>query len=185
MINFLHIPKAGGLSLKSLIDNSPDSNIIYYGHVRAKHIPHPSFCFVRNPYDRIVSTYFYLTHENRLNNYTDAAYRYILLKYVDFKDFIMHIESDGLNKIILHIYPMSHWICDEEGKIIVDDIFKIEEIEKINAFLTENGISEWMDSPKKNTSEHEPYESYLDPEIIAEIERLYELDFKLFNYEKC
>jgi hypothetical protein len=127
--------------------------------------------------------YFYLLHEDRLKTPLDAAYRHILLKYSSFKEFVLNMDRDGLLNIIVHFKPMWPWVVNENDAII-PKIFKIEEPEKIDAFLSENGISGWIGSPRHNTSTHEPYATYLDSEIITEINRIYGKDFELFNYQK-
>ena len=110
-----------------------------------------------------------------------VAYKHILLKYSSFKDFVLNMEKDGLLEFIIHLKPMWTWVVNEDG-IVIPKIFKLEEPEKINVFLVENGLSGWLEASRLNTSEHEPYETYLDVEVIAEINRIYKKDFELFNY---
>ena len=193
MINFIHIPKVAGCSMYKLaygVDiNLPikgNSDIMnYYGHIRAMDIPllSPSFCFVRNPYDRLVGTYFYLL-DDHANDEPDISYKEILLKYADFKDFVMNIEKDRLNKAIIHVKPMSYYICDDFGNILVDRVFKIENIEEIDDYLQEIGIIGKLSDTFRNNSRHDHYSNYMDEDVEKEIERLYALDFELFNYKK-
>ena len=91
------------------------------------------------------------------------------------------MDKDGLD-FIIHLKPMWTWVVNENG-FVIPKVFKIEEPEKIDAFLSENGLTGWIDFPHMNMSEHEPFETYLDEEIIKEINRLYKKDFELFNYE--
>jgi len=188
--NFLHVPKVAGCSLYKLIYNAEinsneygSSEIIkYWGHKkRATIISSPSFCFVRNPYDRLVGTYFYLMDDHAKDE-PDISYKKILSKYTNFKDFVMNIEKDKLNKFIIHVRPMTYYICDDENNILIDEIFKIEEIEKIDKYLEEFGIAK-LSGIFRNTSKHNEYSEYLDEEVIGEINRLYKKDFELFNYE--
>lgn len=183
MYKFIHIPKTSGTSLYKLMEQSPSCNVKYEGHFTTANDLVKLFAFVRNPYDRVVSMYFYLIHEDRINTPLDAAYRYIVINYSSFKDFVLNMDKDGLLDFMIHLKPQWTWVVDENGNVI-PKVFKVEEAEKIDAFLAENGISGWQDFPKENTSEHEPYETYLDREVIAEINRLYAKDFELFNYEK-
>ncbi len=180
---FVHIPKTAGSSLYKLVEENPDCNVEYQSHFVTANDLVRTFAFVRNPYDRVVSMYFYLIHEDRANVPLDSTYRHILLKYASFKEFVLSMEKDSLLDTIVHLKPMWLWATNESGAIIAK-IFKVEDPEKIENFLSENGISGWMDSPKSNTSEHNPYQTYLDEEIIAEINKLYAKDFELFNYTK-
>ena len=178
--SFIHIPKTSGVTLDKLIQANPSCNLSYLQHLRVVDTV-KLFTFVRNPYDRIVSAYFYLK-SNKANE-MQVAYNHIVSRYDSFKDFILNMDKDGLLEFITHIKPQWTWVINENGAI-VPKVFKIEEPEKIDAFLAENGISGWQEQPKENTSEHEPYETYLDEEVIAEINRVYAKDFKLFNYHK-
>ena len=177
---FIHIPKTSGVSLHRLIQANPSSNLSYLQHVSVLDTLR-FFTFVRNPYARIVSAYFYL--KSNKDNETQVAISYIISRYGSFKDFVLNMDKDGLLEFIIHLRPMWTWVVNENG-VVIPKVFKIEEPENIDAFLAENGISGWIGSPITNTSEHEPYESYLDSEIIDEINRVYEKDFELFNYAK-
>lgn len=180
--HFIHIPKTSGSSLYDLIQKNPFCNIEYESHFVTSNELIKLFAFVRNPYDRVVSMYFYLIHEDRMGTPLDAAYRHIILRYASFREFVLSIDKDNLLDFIVHLKPMWLWVLNENG-VIIPKIFKVEEPEKIDAFLAENGISNWINSPRLRKSEHEPYETYLDAEVIAEINRLYAKDFELFNYE--
>jgi hypothetical protein len=180
--HFVHIPKTAGSGIYKLVEENPDCNIKYENHFTTANELVRIFAFVRNPYERAVSMYFYLIHEDRLSVPLDAAYRHILLRYASFKEFVLNMEKDGLLDVIVHLKPMWLWVTNENGAI-VPKIFKIEETDKIDAFLVENGLTGGADSPKLNVSEHNFYETYLDGDIIAEINKLYAKDFELFNYE--
>jgi len=174
MYNFIHIPKVAGSSLFELVGGAIPVN--YCGHVRAVDVPF--FCFVRNPYDRLVSAYAYLIKGGG-NVEPDLSYQRILQNYADFTDFVLHIEQDKLLDEIIHIKPMSYFTCDDNGNLIVRP-FKIEEPEKIDEFLNSIGVGNLSDI-KINVSEKDT--SYLNAESIAEINRLYKKDFEIFGYE--
>lgn len=172
MIHFLHTPKTAGNSLSEIANET----IKIHGHRIKTKIPKPSFCFTRNPYDRLVSAYFYLIDESR-DKEPDISYRELLLKYNDFKAFVMNIEKDRLNKAIIHLKPMSYYIDD------IDKIFKIEEPNKINNYLLSLGISKKINDVRVNRSSHKHYLEYLDADIIKEVNRIYKEDFERFNYK--
>jgi hypothetical protein len=154
------------------------NTINYCGHIR---IVDPTITITRHPYDRLISAYFYLIKGGG-GNELDLSFMEKLQKYTSFKDFVMNIEKDGLINEILHICPMTYFLCDEEGKVLVTHIFKIEEIDKIDNFLEENGL-EKLSEIHTNISIHSHYTEYLDREVIDEINKLYKDDFELFNYK--
>lgn len=178
MINFIHVPKTAGSSFHKIIKK--DYRIVYCEHVRVKDIS--SMSFVRHPYDRLVSAYFYLTNRDN-ENPLNIEYEEILKKYIDFKDFVMHIEVDDLHNKIIHLKPMHYWLCDEDGKIIVDGVFKIEDVSNINEFLVSLGYEEKLSDVHINSSKHGHITEYLDGDIIKEINKIYKLDFELFDYK--
>lgn len=180
MYNFIHIPKAAGSSFYKLIEGYHD-RVLYSLHTRAIDIH--SLAFVRNPYDRLVSAYFYLINGGGKNE-LDLSYQQFLIPYKNFTEFVLSIEKDDLINKILHIKPMHYFLCNDEHKIAVEKIFKIEDINAIDLFLSEIGIEKKLSESIINTSEHEPYLQYMNPEVIAEINKIYSLDFELFNYEE-
>lgn len=176
MYNFIHIPKTGGVSFRSLIKGH--ENVIQYcGHTRIKDIK--TVAFVRNPYGRIVSAYYYLITDHLLAT-SLPHFRELALQYNDVNDFIMSIEKDDLTNKILHLKPQHYWIYDYSG-ILANRVFKIEELESIEAFIQELGIDTVLG--KENTSEHPDFKDILTAETISEVNRIYAKDFELFNYE--
>jgi hypothetical protein len=180
MYNFIHVPKNAGSSFFNIILKHTDK-LLYSGHTRLIDIQ--SFAFIKHPYDRLLSAYFYLINGGGQNE-LDISYQELLKPYKDFKDFVLHIASDDLMNKILHIKPMSYWLCDEAGNLIVNRIFKIENIGAIDSFLSELGIEEKLSNTFINVTHHDHYTDYLDIEVIAEINNLYALDFELFGYKK-
>lgn len=175
--NFIHIPKVAGSSLFKLIGGY--HSIAYCGHIRAVDVQF--FCFTRNPYDRLVDAYVYLIGGGG-NVQPDLSYQQQLFKYKDFSDFVFHIESDNLLYEIIHIRSMSYYACDDNGKVIIQNIFKIEEPDKIDEFLLALGFDKLSDI-KVNVTQREHYIKYLTHENIAKINRIYKRDFELFGYE--
>ena len=114
----------------------------------------------------------------------DLSFCEILKKYVDFRDFVLNIADDKLIDQILHIKPMYYFLCNDDNEIVVDVIFKIEDVGAIDDFLAGLGIEKKLSETTRNTSVHNHYSAYLDSEVVAEINQIYDLDFKLFNYEK-
>ena len=179
MYNFIHIPKVAGSSLYHLIGGG--TPVGYCGHVRAVDVPF--FCFVRNPYDRLVGAYFYLI-EGGGNTEQDLSYQVILSKYKDFSDFVMNIEKDGLLDKIIHLKPMHWFVTDDSGKVVVKNIFKIENVEEIDSFLLSIGVDKKLSETHVNIANRDHYMVYINNEVNNEINKLYERDFELFDYEK-
>lgn len=178
---FVHVPKVAGLSFLHIMDKHPGI-FVYLGHTKASDVK--KIAFVRNPYDRLTDAYFYLMSANRIVQ-VDIDSQEILKQYPDFKSCVLSIDKDDLmNRIEFHFRPMSYYLCNEDNKIIIDRIFKIEEIETIDAFLASMGLPEKLSEIYANMTEYGNFMDHLDAEAIAEINRLYALDFELFGYTK-
>ena len=83
----------------------------------------------------------------------------------------------------MHFRPQSEWICDSSGNILVDYIGKIEDYQ--NCF---NRVCEIMKIkpqiiPHLNKSSHQNYSAYYDKETKQIIEKAYEKDIKMFDYD--
>jgi hypothetical protein len=108
----------------------------------------------RNPYDRIISGFFYL---NPLQNIDDFKYfvKNILISY----DFNLLFDCT-----IIHYYPQYLFICDEN--LYIPKNFKIDKIEDVAHPRTYN------------------LTTYFDDECIHIINTIYSKDFLFFNYPK-
>ena len=145
------------------------------------------FCFVRNPYDRIVSEYFWKIKDNdtRLG---------INCRNTSFKDFVFHIKGKFNNLLNLPHYEVSHFIpqymfvCDENDNLMVDLVMKYENglDNEFVKLLDIMGINVPVDFslPKNNTtrSRRKKYTEYYDKETQDIIYDLYQKDFDLFDY---
>lgn len=205
---FVHIPKTGGVSImRSVYDKDVSGaelmralnkrGIKVIGHnIRTSHYQWLKdyvkkdtekkfiFTFVRNPWDRAVSSFFYLNEGG--NNAEDEKDRINYLeKYNgDFKHFV---HSAFLDKEIfnqMHFKPQHEWISDDGGNLLTDFIGKYKnyknDLEKLSALLD----FDFLENIKHfNKSHHRNYREYYDDETIEIIGNAYEKDIELFNYE--
>lgn len=172
---FIHIPKTGGVYMRRYIMNDPDTTLIKeywgidyvkridYAHIpfikRFDYISHDIdfqyFTFCRNPYDRIISAYFYKTAFEKYDN----DFKYFVKNYL-----VSFHFSEDFHHSIIHFYPQYRFLSDENNLIAENiTITKIEENHhprKYNLLL------------------------YFDEEVLEIINHIYENDFILFHYEK-
>ena len=169
---FIHIPKSAGTSIESFFGNrsfkiqpGKHDNI----HAIKKRFPnayktHRKFAIIRNPYDKMVSWYFYL--KRNLNKD---------LNIVDFEEWLKdpsklwHADDP-----ISFLNPQHTWI-DETVEII-----KYENLKKeINDFFGKD-----INLPILNKSNHKHYSEYYNSKSSDIIYNRYKDDFKKFNYKK-
>lgn len=164
------------------------------------------FTFVRNPWDRLVSYYFYATRfKDGINPNTQKPLPHQMLYKFSFKEFIMNLEEIKMNtdwvlddtlqnapqlKKVLDNKGFSNncydWISDDDGKMLpMDFIGKVENI-------TEdfNKLAKLLNYPipntplyRKNTSKHEHYTIYYNKDMIQIVNKLFEKDIETFKYK--
>ena len=189
----MHIPKTAGISLYKAIRHP---NVRIKGHFiqnpfhrylkdtlpSYKNKPYV-FTFVRNPWDRLVSAFFYLNEGGR--NISDKAdsKKYLRKYQGDFETFIKEGIAEGKALEQLHLKPQSVWVCDNEGKLLVDYIGRFESLqEDLDRISKEIGIP-FKPLAHTNGSTHKHYQDYYTNETRAIVAKAYKRDIELFNYD--
>ena len=138
-----------------------------------------SFAFARNPWDRLVSTYYH--------GVQDKAHRDIwssgLTKYTDFHEFVLDIpNSEWLKET--HLKPCSTFVT-MNNNIVVDFVGRYETINKDFGNVTRTIFD---DALELNIHVHKSvrratYREYYTPESSSIVEKLYSEDIENFGYE--
>lgn len=136
------------------------------------------FAFVRNPYEKLISCY-----ENRVNReeYRGKEVFNGIIGGVCFYDFIRQIIELDDSEADMHIKTQSFYLL-KNGKIFVDYIGRVENINEDFNFILEKIGLERFELKKKNPSKRNG--EYLTPELKNMIYERYEEDFINFGYEK-
>lgn len=122
------------------------------------------FCFVRNPFDRVVSLFHHRsrTHETTFDNFVKTV--------------------DPENRVTT---SLEAFLCDKNGEFLVDDILKFEELSDVlPKFLTDAGISiTSADIPHLNGSDDRlGYREYYNDELVETVSNLYKYEIERFDY---
>jgi len=181
-LRFVHIPKTAGVSilegLKKSINASKTKWNIRGGlgtfHEKSSIVNRQkqrknndlSFLFIRNPWDRFVSSYMYLKNRN------DDEY----IKYVEpfgsFKDFAIYGPIDSL-----HFKPQTYWFDSP-----VDFVGRFEKLQFHFDGLCKK-LSLTSDILKNsNTTEHKHYSEYYDDESKNAVAEKYKEDIDCLGY---
>ncbi len=140
---FIHIPNTAGISLvKSIFGDvtlEGHRSVSFYKQVFGKiYSDFFTFTIVRNPWDRLYSAYKFL-QKGGMNIHDKNAFETHLSIYRDFEDFVLNGLNKKITLEIMHLIPQHEFVCDKNGKIIVDHIGRFENlnksIEKINDIL--------------------------------------------------
>ena len=173
---FIHIPKNAGTSIETYFGWQKH---VKGSQVAAKHdtihqIKHKfpneynsykKFAIIRNPYDRMVSWYFYLNKiaENR----PLPKYRF------DFKYWLKNPMSLFFDPKE-YLNPQHTWI---------DDTVSIVKFENLNEEL-DDFFKEKINLPIINKSSHDHYLEYYDKKSLDVVYEKYKKDFEKYNYKK-
>lgn len=184
---YVHIPKCGGNSVMSILND----NVFTIGHdIRDSHYKYLRdyplndnryvFTFTRNPWDRLVSSYFYLKTGGIIAA-DKADYSHYLSHYSDFKDMIINWDDMLYNQI--HFKPQYEWICDKHGKLLPDHIGKVEDMQQHIDIISKRLGVQQCKLPQKNKSKHKHYTEYYDDETREIVAKKYAKDIEYFGYE--
>ena len=127
---FIAIPKTGSTSIKRrfniLKDPPPEQNHINLEEVldlKPETKNYFKFCFVRNPYDRLVSAYYDLK-----SSPGHLQWSYPILKYKNFSEFVVNLNTSPCKKFV-HLLPQNHFIKTESSNHSIDFVGRFENLE--------------------------------------------------------
>jgi len=128
------------------------------------------FCFIRNPYDKIISAW---NHINRYN--------------IPFKNYLNLINKCNDVEYIHMFLPQTRNIINEKGKININYIGKFENLENDLTHILKNiGIKKIIHdvNKKMNKRDHLDFYKYYDQESLNIVNNLLKEDFDNLDYEK-
>lgn len=178
---FIHVPKAAGTSISlALYGEDPwhytaDDYRREYPKQFEKYF---TFAFVRNPFDRLLSTYLYSFVQKERHPTTSVAF---VTEYTSFEQFILDwINIENVNSHYF-FYPQLRYLTDESGRMLIDYLGRMETIAEDYQFVRAR-LGADVELEQRNKTEHKDYQSYYTPEMIQLVEDVYGDDLKLFGY---
>jgi len=176
---FTHIPRTGGTSVEFVIEKYVEYHKRHNERIRfipRKYVKeYTNFSIIRNPWDRIVSIYEYglQIHKGKYPIWCDMP----------FQEWVKNgLKVNKRARVMKQIWSQLDWICDKRGNILVDNLFRFEDLnnewKKIKKLLSIND-----DLPYLNSTKRDNYKSYYDDESIKVIEKLCKDDIKHFGYK--
>lgn len=128
------------------------------------------FAFVRNPWARLVSEYEFLLKRPKHGRHKRVK------NLKSFSDFI-HMQIPRKDAY------QSNVLCDNDGKLLMDFIGKLENVDKDWQTVCQRiGIDEQL-LPRKNVTQHVPYQDYYDADSAELVGRYWARDIEMFGYE--
>ena len=178
---FIHIPKTAGSSVNNILsDYETFHHRLVTNYSKKYRDSRFVFSFIRNPYDRLLSSYMYI--QGGLGNSWDIECGKKLLP--DFNDFVKNQLSDVVTNQLchgvhwFHFYPLVHWLDDD-----IDFIGRFENLQQDTNIVCDNIGVPRKQLPHINKSSHKHYTEYYDDESREIVTSLYKQDIDRFNYK--
>jgi hypothetical protein len=190
---FIHIPKTAGNSIERtcLFDDQRESTRENVGgHLPARKIrdKYPDkysdyfkFTVVRNPYDKLLSCYYYLKQADNIRNEKLVRLKKKIIKSGNFHNFCRYVLHEEAN-IITHLKPQTDFICDENGAVIVDYIAKLENL-KNDVKIIENKLGVNLSIHHRNPSVRFACSNYYNDNDVEIVSNVYCKDISMFGYK--
>jgi hypothetical protein len=192
---YIHIPKTAGTSVEQYLRENGKNELQYHGvrngrsmhHFTAFDLKHEvpfifnkyyKFSIVRNPYDRLLSEYYWtpIIGVGFKSGQTKADFITYVSKVVNKKLFFNNIFND-------HFIPQYLFIYNGK-KILIDQLFKYEDLDYTINYLKEK-LDIHIEFPCLNKSMNSTITKIGWTDRQKErIYKIYQKDFILFNYSK-
>jgi hypothetical protein len=180
---FIHIPKTAGSSIVETLFGESSRHIPYLEYERAnprKFQRFFKFTFVRNPWDRLVSTYSFL-RRGGMNQQDRVWSERHLARYPDFGSFVRGWLNEENIWSWVHFIPQSHFILNEKGAVMVDYLGRFERIDEDFAYVAQRLGSDTQ-LRRTNESNHRQFAAYYDEDTREIVRRVYARDIEAFGY---
>jgi hypothetical protein len=181
---FIHIPKAAGTSIAKTLFGQGSRHVPYFEYERAnrrKFNRYFKFTFVRNPWDRLVSTFFFMKHGG-INEMDRQWAEENLAQYEDFRTFVHEWVNEENIWSWAHFKPQHYFICDESLNLKMDFVGRFENIDEDFATVAAR-LNHVGGLAKANKGEHKPFEEYYTPAMRDIVAQVYRSDIDVFGYQ--
>ena len=180
---FIHIPKTAGTSVAQALYGG-SRHVPYFEYERANRRKFRlffKFAFVRNPWDRIVSTYFFL----KGGGVNEMDRRFASEHLAAYDNFAAFVEGWLTRENIwsyVHFKPQYYFICDPRLRLRVNFVGRTETIAEDFRYVCQRLAIE-AELGWANRSGHRRYREYYNDELRKRVAEVYAEDIALFDYE--
>jgi len=181
---FIHVPKTAGTSVVKALFGVDSRHVPCVEYEKAnprKFTQYFKFAFVRNPWSRLYSAYTFLKRGGI--NEVDQAWAASNLAGIDsFEQFVLEwLDAEAMTSWV-HFMPQHHFITDSSGKVAMDFIGRMENINADFGYICQRlGISATL--PALNKSTQHPYTQAYTSAMRDKVGELYKQDAVLFGYD--
>lgn len=140
------------------------------------------FAFVRNPWDRLVSTYFFLKNGGitaRAREWSEAH----LSVFTSFGEFVdAWVTQENVAKW-RNFRPQHAFVCDVDGRVALDYVGCFERLAQgVDAVSRRLGVRAALLHENRTPGRHTDYRTYYTDGTAERVGRVYARDVELFGY---
>jgi len=186
-VAYLRVPKVANTSIRHALEDGRQERIDIR-RLRNRYPEHLSFTFVRNPWDRLVSTWSDKIRTEKLNNanFVEGVHKgfvkrgYPMRAGMPFREFAEFACSLSDAKIEKHLKSQC-WFIVRNGAIVADFVGRAESISEDWKQLCER-VGEFIALGHHKRSERAAYQAYYDDALRDRVAERYEGDVETFGY---
>lgn len=182
---FIHIPKCAGTSVLKMLGDEAEYRThvpayIYKEANKHKYENYVKFSIIRNPWDRLYSTYTYLSSGgNQKSDLED----YKEVRGISFESFVMCWLSEDRVASVKLFQSQCFYIRDPiSGDFLVDIVGKLEDVSDAIKKLNDACGKEWA-LPHLNKSKSHGYREQYSEAMKNKVDSLYKTDCENLGYE--
>jgi hypothetical protein len=180
----VRIPKTGSTSvIRGIFGGIDEAKAIAYGSFPEEWKGFFSFCFVRNPFDRLVSAYIMFKRYRTSSKAEESFRRQItlsrILDVVEDEN-ISPIGDSYFAKLKKHSIPITSGFFPVDS---VNEIYRFESFPSEYRRLCQQLEIPPGEIPHFRKSDREPYQEYFDAATRARAEKVFQKDCERFGYK--
>jgi hypothetical protein len=178
---FIHIIKTGGESVEKSFRGRKIHKFAknYKKKINGKDWDNYfKFAFVRNPWDKMVSQYFYI--QKNTNGLYEQSFEEFITAFKDCSE-NEYIERKGI-KVKFNPIQLP-WISDDDGNIMMDFIGRFENLQEVFNTVCYKIKIPHRKLPHENETNHEHYSEYYNDETKGIVAKKFEKDIEHFGYK--
>lgn len=182
---FIHVNKTGGSSISTALRPWEHLPVLAGDHDNAKTVARLlthagynydhfwSFAFVRNPWDRMVSSFNY--RQQKLDKENSQS----VPEGIEFGDWMRKTVAPNIGN--MEWRDQSLMLEDDDRNIIVDAVYRFEDLtEAWGNICSRLGLSLYL--PHTNKTNHKDFRDYYDDETAAIVAKRFSRDIEMFGY---
>lgn len=190
---FLHIPKTAGTSLLNALGAERHPHFLTHVPAEAYQRLVPElwdrafkFTFVRDPQDRLASTFFFLRDGTNWPDQIRWADK--KLRGMEFPEFLESLRTRfAYRQSVLSepfFWPQSDYLRSGRGYVTLDAIYRFEELNSGAKEVSERLGRTWDSLPHDRKLQRPKSADLYDAKAARMVGRLYAKDYKMFGYAR-